>query len=167
MSKYRTLVGIVVLVVTFVICGAVVEAQPPKVHRIGYLSGRGSSPLREFIQALRNLAYVEERNIAIEHRSADNKRERVPDLAADLVRLKVDIIVAEGTGTTSAAKKATTTIPIVMAESTDPVGTGLVASLARPGGNITGLTAAGGELAGKHLELLKEIVPRLSRVVVK
>jgi putative tryptophan/tyrosine transport system substrate-binding protein len=91
----------------------------------------------------------------------------VPDLAADLVRLKVDIIVAEGTGTTSAAKKATTTIPIVMAESTDPVGTGLVASLARPGGNITGLTAAGGELAGKHLELLKEIVPRLSRVGCK
>jgi putative ABC transport system substrate-binding protein len=115
---------------------------------------------------LHNLGYVEGKNIAIEHRSADSKRERVPDLAADLVRLKVDIIVAEGTGTTSAAKKATTTIPIVMAESTDPVGTGLVASLARPGGNITGLTAAGSELAGKHLELLKEIVPRLSRVVV-
>jgi putative tryptophan/tyrosine transport system substrate-binding protein len=118
-------------------------------------------------KALYNLGYVEGKNIAIEHCSADNQRKRVPDLAADLVRLKVDIIVAEGTGTTSAAKKATTTIPIVMAESTDPVGTGLVASLARPVGNVTGLTAAGGDIAGKHLELLKEIVPRLSRVVVK
>ena len=142
------------------------EAQQPKVYRIGYLLGRGSSPPQEFIQALHNLGYVEGKNIAIEHRSADNKRERVPGLAAELVRLKVDIIITEGTGTTSAAKKATTTIPIVMAESTDPVGTGLVASLARPGGNITGLTAAGSELAGKYLELLKEIVPRLSRVVV-
>ena len=142
------------------------EAQQPKAYRIGYLLGRGSSPPQEFIQALHNLGYVEGKNIAIEHRSADNKRERVPDLAAELVRLKVDIIVAEGTGSTSAAKKATTTIPIVMAESTDPVGTGLVASLARPGGNVTGLTAAGSELAGKYLELLKEIVPRLSRVVV-
>jgi putative ABC transport system substrate-binding protein len=98
------------------------EAQQPKAYRIGYLSGRGSSPPREFIQALHNIGYVQGKNIAIEHRSADNQRERVPDLAADLVRLKVDIIVAEGTGTTSAAKKATTRIPIVMAESTDPVG---------------------------------------------
>ena len=110
------------------------EAQQPKVYRIGYLSGRGSSPPQEFIRALHNLGYVEGKNIAIEHRSADSKRERVPGLAAELVRLKVDISVAEGTGTTSAAKKASTTIPIVMAESTGPVGTGLVASLARPGG---------------------------------
>jgi putative tryptophan/tyrosine transport system substrate-binding protein len=136
------------------------EAQQPKVHRIGYLSGRGSAPPQEFVQALHNIGYVEAKNIAIDHRSADNNRERVPDLAADLVRLKVDIIVAEGTGTTSAAKKATTTIPIVMTESTDPVGTGLIASLARPGGNITGLTVAGGELGGKPRELLKEIVAR-------
>jgi putative tryptophan/tyrosine transport system substrate-binding protein len=142
------------------------EAQQLKIHRIGYLSGRGSSPPQEFVQALRKLGYEEGKNIAIEHRSADSKRERVPDLAAELVRLKVDIIVAEGTNSTSAAKKTTSTIPIVMAESTDPVGTGLVASLARPGGNVTGLTSVGGELGGKHLELLKEIVPRLSRVVV-
>ena len=90
----------------------------------------------------------------------------MPDFAAELVRLKVDTIVAEGTGRATAAKRATSTIPIVMAESTDPVGTGLVASLARPGGNITGVTSDSGELGGKLLELLKEIVPRLSRVVI-
>jgi putative ABC transport system substrate-binding protein len=161
--KWGWIVGTCVILA---IGGGVAEAQQPKVYRIGYLSGRGSSPPQEFIRALHNLGYVEGKNIVIEHRSADSARERVPGLAAELVRLNMDIIVAEGTGTTSAAKKATTTIPIVMAESTDPVGTGLVASLARPGGNITGLTAAGSELAGKHLELLKEIVPRLSRVVV-
>jgi putative tryptophan/tyrosine transport system substrate-binding protein len=111
--------GLWAFALVLVVSGAVFDAQPPKVHRIGYLSGRGSSPPREFIQALRNLGYVEGKNIAIEHRSADNKRERVPDLAADVVRLKVNIIVAEGTGTTSAAKKATTTIPIVITESTD------------------------------------------------
>jgi putative tryptophan/tyrosine transport system substrate-binding protein len=99
--------------------------QPAKVFRIGYLSTRGSSPPQEFVQALHKLGYEEGKNIAIEHRSADSKRERVPDLAAELVRLKVDLIVAEGTGSTSAAKKTTSTIPIVMAESTDPVGTGL------------------------------------------
>ena len=120
--------------------------QPAKVFRIGYLSGRGSSPPQEFVQALRKLGYEEGKNIAVEHRSADSKRERVPDLTAELVRLKVDIIVAEGTNSTSAAKKTTSTILIVMAESTDPVGTGLVASLARPGGNITGLTSVGDEL---------------------
>jgi putative tryptophan/tyrosine transport system substrate-binding protein len=118
------------------------------------------------VQALRKLGYEEGKNITIEHRSADSRRERVPDLAAELVRLKVDVIVAEGTHSTSSAKKTTSTVPIVMAESTDPVGTGLVASLARPGGNVTGLTSVGGELGGKHLELLKEIVPRLSRVVI-
>ncbi|HSE87711.1 MAG TPA: ABC transporter substrate-binding protein [Candidatus Binatia bacterium] len=118
------------------------------------------------MQALQKLGYVEGKNITIEHRSAASKRERVPDLAAELVRLKVDLIVAEGTGSATAAKKATSTIPIVISESTDPIGTGLVASMARPGGNITGLTSVGGELGGKLLEILKEIVPRLTRVVV-
>src|SRR5262245_33881553 len=128
---------IVWLLATFLLAIAfLAEAQEPaKVRRIGYLSGRGSSPPQEFVQALRKLGYEEGKNIAIEHRSADSKRERVPDLAAELVRLKVDVIVAEGTNATSAAKKTTSTIPIVMTESTDPVGTGLVASLARPGGN--------------------------------
>jgi len=150
----------------FALCSVAQAQQPTKVPRIGYLSGRGSSPPQEFVQALRKLGYEEGKNITIEHRSADSKRERVPDLAAELVRLKVDIIVAEGTNATSAAKKTTSTIPIVMAESTDPVGTGLVTSLARPGANVTGLTSVGGELGGKLLELLKEIVPRLSRVVI-
>ena len=140
--------------------------QATKVYRIGYLSSRGSPPPQEFVQALRNLGYVEGKNITCEHRSADRERQQVPDFAAELVRLKVDTIVAEGTGRATAAKRATSTIPIVMAESTDPVGTGLVASLARPGGNITGVTSDSGELGGKLLELLKEIVPRLSRVVI-
>jgi len=159
-------------VVTLALCAMLfalcvsAEAQQPKIFRLGYLSGRGSSPPQEFVQALRKLGYVEGKTIAIEHRSADSKREKVPDLAAELVHLKVDIIVAEGTGSATAAKKATSTIPIVIAESTDPVGTGLVASLARPSGNITGLTSLGGELGGKMLELLKEIVPQLSRVVI-
>jgi putative tryptophan/tyrosine transport system substrate-binding protein len=109
----------------FALCSSA-QAQQGKIHRIGYLSGRGLSPPPEFVLALRKLGYVEEKNIAFEHRSADSKRERVPDLAAELVRLKVDIIVVEGTGSATAAKKATNTIPIVMAESTDPVGTGLV-----------------------------------------
>jgi putative ABC transport system substrate-binding protein len=128
------------------LCDPVHAQQPAKIFRIGYLSGRGSSPPQEFVQAMHKLGYEEGKNIAIEHRSADSKRERVPDLAAELVRLKVDIIVAEGTNSTSAVKKTTSTIPIVMAESTDPVGTGLVASFARPGGNVTGLTSVGGEL---------------------
>jgi len=140
--------------------------QPGKVFRIGYLSGRGSSPDQDFVEALRTLGYVEGKNIVIEHRSADSKRERLPDLAADLIHLKVDIIVAEGTGPSTAAKKATSTIPIVITESTDPVATGLVVSLARPGGNVTGLTSVGAELGGKLLELLKEIVPQLTRVVI-
>ena len=104
--------GLWVFALMLVVTEVVTDAQPPKVYRIGYLSGRGPSPPREeFIQALRNLGYVEGKNIAIEHRSADNKRERMPDLAAEMVPLKVDIIVAEGIGTTSAAKKATTTFP--------------------------------------------------------
>ena len=108
---------IVLLLIGFVLAAIdIAEAQQPKAYRLGYLSGRGSSLPREFIRALHNLGYVEGKNVLIEHRSADSKRERVPDLAAELVRLKLDIIVAEGTGTTSAAKKATTTIPIVMAE---------------------------------------------------
>jgi putative ABC transport system substrate-binding protein len=148
------------------LCMSAQAQQPGKVFRIGYLSGRGSAPDQEFVQAMQNLGYVEGKNIAVEHRSADSKRERLPDLVADLIRLKVDIIVAEGSGPSTAAKKATSTIPIVMTESTDPVGTGLVASFARPGGNVTGLTSVGAELGGKLLELLKEIVPQLSRVVV-
>ena len=145
-----------------------VEAQQPagKVPRIGYLTAAGPSPNKVLLQGLRDLGYVEAQNIAIEYRSADGKRDRLPDLADELVRLKVDIIVADGTGPSLEAKKATSTIPIVMTSSTDPIGNGLVASLARPGGNVTGLTSFSGELGGKLLELLKEIVPRLSRVAI-
>jgi putative tryptophan/tyrosine transport system substrate-binding protein len=120
-----------------------------------------------FRLGLRELGYVEGQNILIEYRYAEGKQNRLPDLAADLVRLKVDIIVAQSTETVLAAKSATSTIPIVMTNSADPIGSGLVASLARPGGNVTGMSLlAGLEISGKQLELLKETVPKLSRVAV-
>jgi putative ABC transport system substrate-binding protein len=115
---------------------------------------------------MRELGYVEGKNIVIERRSAEGKRDRLSALAAELVRLKVDVIVTGGANATRAAKKATSTIPIVMAQSGDPVADGFVASLAQPGGNITGLSSLNAELNGKRLELLKEIVPTLSRVAI-
>src|SRR5947209_9018423 len=146
--------------------------QPGKVPRIGILSNvpptdpEGARLWGAFIQGLRDLGYVEGRNITIEHRSSEGKFERLPDLAAELVRLKVDVIVAPASQNVLAAKQATRTIPIVMANSLDPVGTGLVSNLARPGGNVTGLSGPSLETVGKQLELLKEIVPRVSRVAV-
>ena len=146
--------------------------QPKKVHRIGYLSATdptSDSARAEAIRlALRELGYVERQNIAIEYRYAEGKRERLPELAAELVRLKVDIIVASGADTlVRAAKNATKTIPIVMSgRGIDPIEAGLVESLARPGGNVTGLTNLTGELGGKRLELLKEAVPKLARVAM-
>ena len=142
------------------------DAQQPKVARIGYLTVAGSPPYQAFLQGLHDLAYVEGQNIAILYRSADGKSERLADLAEELVRLKVDIIVADGTSSSLEAKKATSTIPIVMMSSTDPIGNGLVASLAQPRENVTGLTSLTGQLGGKLLELLKEIVPPLSRVAI-
>jgi putative ABC transport system substrate-binding protein len=115
---------------------------------------------------LRALGYTEGKNLAIEWRSAEGKFERLPGLAAELVRLKVELIVTAGPTVTRAAKEATSTIPIVMAQDTDPVGSGFVASLARPGGNITGLATLSPEMSGKLLELLKEIIPRLSRIAI-
>jgi putative tryptophan/tyrosine transport system substrate-binding protein len=146
-----------------------VEAQQPaKVHRIGFLdasTASGSAVLVEaFRRELSKLGWVEGKNIAIDYRFAEQKRERVPELAADLVRLKVDLIVVSATPQALAAKKATTTIPIVMANVGDPVGAGLVASLARPGGNITGLASLSPELNTKRLEVLKDTVPNLARV---
>ena len=146
--------------------------QPKKVSRIGYLSNADpatESTRSEAIRlALRALGYIEGQNIAIEYRFAEGKRDRAPELAAELVRLKVDIIVvAAGLGTMQAVKNATKTIPIVMTgEGVDPVKAGLVESLARPGGNVTGITYLSGELGGKRLELLKEAVPKLARVAV-
>jgi len=144
--------------------------QPTKVARIGFLNAPPlasiSARIDAFRQGLRELGYVEGKNIVIAYRSAEGKAERVPDLAAELVRLKVDVIVSSGPTSTHQAKKATSTIPIVMAFDDDPVGSGLVASLARPGRNITGLSTLSPELSGKQLELLKEIIPTLSRVAV-
>ena len=119
-----------------------------------------------FRQGLRDLGYVEGKNILIEYRFADGKVDRLPRLTAELVDLKVNVIVTAGPSVTGPVKQATSTIPIVMAQDTDPVGNGFVTSLARPGGNITGLSSYSAELNGKRLELLKEIVPRLSRVAV-
>jgi ABC-type uncharacterized transport system substrate-binding protein len=140
--------------------------QPAKIPWIGYLTGAGSSPNKAFVEGLRDLGYVEGKNIAFVFRTTEGRRERSADLAAELVSLKVDIIIADGTSPALAAKKVTGTIPIVMTTSTDPVANGLVASLARPGANVTGFTNVTGELGGKLLELLKEIVPRLSRVAI-
>jgi len=142
------------------------EAQQPGTRWIGYLTGSGSSPNQAFVQGLRELGYVEGKNIAFVFRTAEGNPERYADLASELVRLKVDIIVTDYTSAALAAKKATSTIPIVMTTLTDPVGTGLVASLARPGGNVTGLTSIAAELGGKQLELLKETVPKLNRVAI-
>jgi putative tryptophan/tyrosine transport system substrate-binding protein len=143
---------------------------PTKIHRIGYLSGGfpSANALRTdaFRQGLRELGYVEGKNIVIEYRYPEGKPDRLPALATELVHLKVDVIITSGPSVTRAAKEATVTIPIVMTNDNDPVGNGFVASLARPGGNITGLSTLGRELSGKRLELLKQIVPRLSRAAV-
>jgi putative ABC transport system substrate-binding protein len=146
------------------------EAQPKKVPRIGFLSAGNPSaqaPYTEALrQGLRDVGYVDGQNIATEYRHAQEKLERQPALAAELVSLKVDVIVTGGATSTRAVKAATNTIPIVMAQDPDPVGNGFVVSLARPGGNITGLSSLVSELGGKRLELLREVIPRLSRVAV-
>jgi len=139
--------------------------QAGKVHRIGYLF-TGMLPPNEFLQGLRNLGYVGGQNIIVEYRGAEGKEDRLPTLAADLVRLKVDVIVAPSRVAAQVAKQATTTIPIVYMGGADPVATGLVASLARPGGNITGILELSRELTAKRLELLKETFPKISRVAV-
>jgi putative tryptophan/tyrosine transport system substrate-binding protein len=143
--------------------------QPPKVARIGYLSP-GDPVSRTyrteaFRQGLKELGYIEGKNIIIEYRFADARMDRLPELAQDLVRLNVDIIFAQGLPSTDAAKNATQMVPIVTS-SQDPVRSGLVAGLPRPGGNITGLSNLTSELVGKRLELLKEVIPQLSRVTV-
>jgi ABC-type uncharacterized transport system substrate-binding protein len=160
------------LSITVVLAFAVfAEAQQPKkVPRIGYLVATSPSAFaaraEAFRQGLRELGYVEGKNIVIVYRYAQGKYDRLPELAAELVRVSVDVIVTGGGPATRAAKEATVKIPIVMAQADDPVGSGFVASLARPGGNITGLSSLAPEISGKQLELLKEIVPRLSHVAV-
>ena len=159
------------LITVLLITAPVAEAQQPaKIPRIGYLSANfASSELARtdaFWQGLRGLGYTEGKNIAIEFRFAEGKLDHVLPLATELVRLKVGVIVTAGTGSTRSANEATNTIPIVMTQDPDPVGNGFVVSLARPGGNITGLSTLSPELSGKRLELLKEIIPKLARVAV-
>jgi putative tryptophan/tyrosine transport system substrate-binding protein len=165
-SKKPQVLGFALSAMLFALSFPAGAQEGKKIPWIGYLAGSGSAPNPAFVQGMRDLGYVEGKNIAFVYRTAEGKRERFDDLAVELVRLKVDVIVADVTGAGLAAKKATSAIPIVMTSSTDPVGTGLVASLARPGGNVTGLTNVSGELGGKLLELLKEIEPRLTRVAI-
>jgi putative tryptophan/tyrosine transport system substrate-binding protein len=171
----RTIIGFIITCALGCLCVAPLapEAQQPThVHRIGALSGIvGTTPGRDpfveaFLEGMRALGYVEGQNLVLEYRPAAGHYERFPDLAAELVRLKVDVIVTQGTPAALAAKDVTTTIPIVMVGVGDPVGSGLVASLARPGGNITGLSLLAPELVGKQLELLKAVFPTVSRVAI-
>jgi putative ABC transport system substrate-binding protein len=152
----------------FALCGSVDAQQTGKVPRIGFLdpsTASGTAVLLEaFRQELSKLGWVEGKNITIEYRFADQKIERLPDLATELVRLKVDLIVTGGARATRSVKEATVTIPIVMAQDPDPVGNGFVAGLARPGGNVTGLSSLSFELNTKRLEILKDAVARLTRV---
>jgi putative ABC transport system substrate-binding protein len=168
-----SLVLLITLALSFLVAPLAIDAQPPaKIPRIGMLLTMSLSSLRgwkrsyPFLQALRELGYVEGQTIAFEYRFADGHYDRLPQLAADLVRLGVDVIMTDGTPATQAAMHATTTIPIVLRYATHAVETDLVASLARPGGNVTGVAAMDPEITGKQLELLREAVPGLSRVGV-
>jgi putative ABC transport system substrate-binding protein len=171
LAVIRAATGVVLLVLSASL-GTAAAQRPEKVPRVGYLNpGSPSVPLRQrrldaFRQGLRELGYVEGQGIAIEPRWAEGKYERYPALAADLVRVKVDVIVAVGGAAAQAAKHATRTIPIVMSVVNDPVGSGLVPSLARPGGNVTGTSVMAPDLVGKQLEVLKEMVPKVSRVAL-
>jgi ABC-type uncharacterized transport system substrate-binding protein len=143
-------------------------AKPPRIGYLGSGSASADAPLHEvFRQGLRERGWIEGQNVVIEYRWAEGRLDRSPDLAAEVVRLKVDVIFAPATASTAAAQNATRTIPIVMAMVGDPVGRGTIASLARPGGNVTGLSfSAGLGHIGKQLELIKEVVPKVSRVAV-
>src|SRR5262245_25492497 len=167
-SKIENLkwVGIIAIGFTFAICGARAEAQQQaRMYKIGWLSARRTSNVGQetIVRMLRDLGYVEGKNTVFEYRYADEKLDRLPALAEELVRLKVDVIHTPGTPGALSLKKATQTIPIVFSDVTDPVAAGLVDSLARPGGNITGFSSIEAVLAGKRLELLKETVSKLSR----
>ena len=166
----KKIFGLSLCALLLALCFSVEAQQPTKIPRIGYLSPNSpaTNPARieAFRQGLHELGYVEGKNIFIEYRYAEGKLDRLPALAAELARLKVDVIVMTSPSPTRAAKEATVTIPIVFAQDGDPVASGFVASLSRPGGNITGLSTLAPELSGKRLELLKEVVPKLARVAV-
>src|SRR5919108_2258860 len=167
----KHIVGLLAVLVALAVYGGMAQAQQPaKISRIGFLSAASraanSARVEAFRQGLRELGYEEGKNIVIEYRYAEGKLDSLPTLAAELVRLKVDLIVSAGPTVTRATKDANVTTPIVMTFDDDPVGSGFVASLARPGRNITGLSTLAPEISGKQLELLKEILPRLSRVAI-
>jgi putative tryptophan/tyrosine transport system substrate-binding protein len=164
----KKVIGVALSALLLALCLPVQAQQPAKIPRIGYLASVSVDLARieAFRQGLRELGYVEGKNIVIEVRSPEGKPDRLASFVAELVHLKVDVIVSTGSTTTRAAKEATSTIPIVMTQDPDPIGNGFVTSLARPGRNITGLSNLNRELSGKRLEVLKEVVPRLSRVAV-
>jgi putative tryptophan/tyrosine transport system substrate-binding protein len=167
----RSKIGLLVLAGVMLLHVPAAKAQQPtKIPRVGYLAANSLSDISARVEAfrrgLRELGYVEGKNIVLEWRSSEGKFDRLPALAAELASLKVDMIVTPGAPATRAAKAATITIPIIMSQDPDPVGNGFVASLARPGGNITGLSSLTADLSGKRLELLKEILPKLSRAAV-
>ena len=171
LGKSKTKIfGFALCAMFFALCGSVEAQQAKKIPRIGYLINSPLAASAEFQdafrQGLRDLGYIEGKNIVIEWRSGEQGRDRQRAIAAEFVRLNVDVIVAGGSGDIRAAKEATSTIPIVMVIGGDVIGSGFVASLARPGGNLTGLSTLRPELMGKRLELLKEILPKLSRVAV-
>jgi putative tryptophan/tyrosine transport system substrate-binding protein len=168
-SALRNLNSAILLgAILLALCSSAIAQQPKRIPRIGFLGGvmpgAVAARIDAFRQSFRELGYVEGKNIVIEYRYAEDKLDRLPTLAAELVRLNVNVIVTGGPGSTRASKEATSTIPIVMAQDIDPVATGFVASLARPGGNVTGLATFAPEISGKQLELLKETVPKISRV---
>jgi ABC-type uncharacterized transport system substrate-binding protein len=167
-QPWRKICCVALSTVLFALCFPANAQQPGKIFRIGFLdnsTASGSAVLVDaFRQELSKLGWIEGKNFTIEFRFAEQNGERLPELAADLVRLKVDLIVTTGGPPALAAKGATSTVPIVMANAADPVGIGLVASLARPGGNVTGLSSLGTELNSKRLEVLKDTIPKLGRV---
>ena len=169
-SKNGERFGLILCAMLFALSSPALAQQPTKIRRIGFLAVAPLSTLTQrteaFRQGLRELGYAEDKNIFIEWRSAEGNLDRVPKLAADLVQLKVDLIVTAGSRATQSTREATGTIPIVMAQDPDPVANGFVASLARPGGNITGLSILSPELSGKRLEILREMLPKISRVAV-
>jgi putative tryptophan/tyrosine transport system substrate-binding protein len=166
----RKIAVLILFAMLFALCDSAYAQQAGKILRIGFLDNSTASGMAVLVNAFRqelsSLGWIDGKNIAIEYRFAEQKLERLPELSADLVRLKFDLIVAVGTAATLAAKSTTATIPIVTLGSVDPVGTGLVASLARPGGNVTGLSNLAAELNTKRLEILKDAVPKVTRVGV-
>jgi putative ABC transport system substrate-binding protein len=161
-------IAVLVLCAVLLVLSAIAEAQQPKkVARIGYIASTSAAIQKDvFRQALRDLGYIEGENIHFEYRYIEGQQDRAPGFVAELVELKVDVLVVSTLSTLRAAKQATKTIPVVMITTNDPVATGIVDSLARPGGNITGVTRLTRDLSGKRLELLKEVVPKLTRVGV-